>query len=87
MLKKLFNAIGVRQNSDKAHYYSSTNSRIIPSVFHTIILPIGIGAGSALGGAIYFLFAVTAYFTVFKNKCEYFTLIRKPNPFISSLVS
>lgn len=75
MLKELFNTLGVRQNSDKAHYDYSTQSRVIPSVFHTLILPLGLSIASPVAGVIYFLFAVGAYFTIFREKNHYVVAI------------
>jgi hypothetical protein len=77
MLKEFFNTLGVRQNSDKAHYDYSTQSRVIPSVFHTLILPLGLSIGSPVAGVIYFLFAVGAYFTIFRAKNYYVLAILK----------
>lgn len=77
MLKELLNTVGIHQNPDKAHHYSSAQSRIVPSVFHTLILPLGLSIGSPVAGFLYFVFAVGLYFTVFRTKKYYVVAILK----------
>lgn len=69
--------IGVSHHSDKQQYHSRTQGNIIPSVFHTIILPLGLSLGSPIAGLVYFILTIVAYSTIFRAKSYYVFAIVK----------
>lgn len=71
MSKILANAIGIHHNPDNAHDHSQRESDVVKSVFHVALLPLGLALASPLAGVIYFLFAIGAYFTLFREKNYY----------------
>lgn len=63
--------IGVSPNTDKQQYHSRSQSNIVPSVFHTLILPLGLSLGSPMAGLVYFILTIVAYSTKFRAKSYY----------------
>jgi len=71
MLKVFSNSIRIDQNPDNSYNHSRYESDVVKSVFHVLLLPLGLALGSPLAGAIYFIFAVGVYFTIFREKNYY----------------
>lgn len=63
--------IGVSPNTDKQQYHSRSQSNIVPAVFHTLILPLGLSLGSPTAGLVYFILTIVAYSTKFRTKSYY----------------
>lgn len=75
--KILTNSVGVFPNTDKANDNSSTHQNIQQSVFHTVLIPLGLSLGSTQAGLLYFAIAMVAYFTIFSDKNYYVKAILK----------
>lgn len=87
MLKVFLNTLGIHQNPDKADNNSNAQSRIVPSVFHTLILPLGLSIASPVAGVIYLIFAVGVYSTVFRAKsCYVFGILKTVGIAILALI-
>ncbi len=71
MLNVVPNAIGVSPNTDKQQYHSRSQSDIIPAIFHTILIPLGLSLGSPTAGLVYFILTIVAYSTKFRAKSYY----------------
>lgn len=63
--------IGVSPNTDEQQYHSHAQGNIIPAVFHTILIPLGLSLGSPIAGLIYFILTIVAYSTKFRAKSYY----------------
>jgi uncharacterized membrane protein len=77
MSKILANTIGVAKHSDKTNHYSHTSDNIIKSIFHTILIPLGLALALPLAGLVYFTIMIIAYSTIFRDKSYYVFLIMK----------
>jgi hypothetical protein len=78
MKSKIFtNSVGIFPNTDKANDNSYTHDNIQQSVFHTILIPLGLSLGSTQAGLLYFAIAMIAYFTIFSDKNYYVKAILK----------
>jgi len=75
MSKVFTNTVGIANHADNEHYNSQTQSDVVKSVFHTVLIPLGLSIASPVAGVIYFLFAVGAYFTIFREKNHYVVAI------------
>lgn len=77
MSEKLSHAIGITKYTNSDQYHTHAQSDVVKSVFHTLILPLGLSIGSPIAGMIYFIFAVVAYSTIFRAKSRYVFFILK----------
>jgi hypothetical protein len=76
--------IGVSPNTDKADNHSQSQSNVVPSVFHTLILPLGLSLGSPIAGLIYFILTIVAYSTKFRAKSYYvFQIVKVAGAFFA----
>ncbi|MDD2267439.1 hypothetical protein [Sulfuricurvum sp.] len=84
MSKVLSNAIGVSPNTDKAYDNNHAQSNVIKSVFHTILVPLGLSLGSPIAGLVYFILTIVAYSTIFRAESYYVFAIIK---FVAALIA
>lgn len=77
MSKILTYPVGVYHNTYEAYDHSRSQNNIVPSIFHIVLIPLGLSIGSVPAALVYFALAIGAYFTIFRDKNHYVIAILK----------